>query len=98
MKRIQRSYFTFAFAFLALAGCKKSDQPMGPPQEYYGIKLNWLQLNTAFTNVSPEAQNDAYLAVRAFRYSQFPQAMVQLEKLATDAGLTDPQKTLVNEL
>ena len=71
---------------------------MGPPQEYYGVKLNWSQLNTAFTNASSEAQNDAYMAVRAFRYSQFPQAMVQLEKLANDTGLTEAQKTLVAEL
>lgn len=91
-------FFTLVLAFLALAGCKKSQQFSGPPQEYYGVKLNWSQLNTAFTNASPEAQNDAYVAVRAFRYSQFPQAMVQLEKLANDACLTDAQKTLVAEL
>ena len=98
MKRIPSLFCIFTVALLALAGCKKDQQPMGPPQEYYGVKLNWSQLNTAFTNASPEAQNDAYMAVRAFRYSQFPQAMVQLEKLATEPGLSEAQKNLVNEL
>jgi len=98
VKRITPLLHIFSVALLAAAGCKKEQQQMGPPQEYYGVKLNWLQLNTAFTNASPEAQNDAYLAVRAFRYSQFPQAMLQLEKLANEPGLTDGQKSVVNEL
>src|SRR2546427_1952475 len=98
MKRSMRLFFTLALALLALTGCKKSEQLSGPPQEYYGVKLNWSQLNTAFTNASPELQNDAYLAVRAFRYSQFPQAMIQLEKVAGNPGLTEAQRTLVNEL
>src|SRR6516162_2274716 len=98
MKGIQRLFVPLAQVLAAFAGCKRSEQPMGPPQEYYGVKLNWLQLNTAFTNASPEAQNDAYMAVRAFRYSQFPQAMVQLEKLANAPGLTDAQKNVATEL
>ena len=96
MKWLQWS--ALALAWFAFAGCKKSEQSSGPAQEYYGVKLNWSHLSTAFTNASPEAQNDAYLAVRAFRYSQFSQAMVQLEKLAGEPGLTDAQKNLVNEL
>lgn len=98
MKRSHWLFLILALSFLAFTGCKKSEQFSGPPQEYYGVKLNWSQLNTAFTNASPEAQHDAYLAVRAFRYSQFPQAMVQLEKLATEPGLSEAQKNLVNEL
>jgi hypothetical protein len=98
MKKIWPLFYILTVAFLALAGCKKEEQTMGPPQEYYGVKLNWSQLNTAFTNASPEVQNDAYLAVRAFRYSQFPKAMFQLEKLAEAPGLTDAQKIVVAKL
>src|SRR5438067_450519 len=98
MKRLRWSTLALALAWFAFAGCKKSEQSSGPAQEYYGVKLNWSQLNTAFTNASPEVQNDAYLAVRAFRYSQFPQAMVQLEKVASSPSLTDAQKALINEL
>ncbi len=98
MKRIQRLSFTLALSFLALAGCKKSELVSGHPQEYYGVKVNWSRLTKDFTNASPEVQNDAYLAVRAFRYSQFPQAVAQLERVASNPGLTDAQKALVNEL
>jgi hypothetical protein len=98
MKRIWWLFFTLAAAFFSLAGCKKAEQSAGPPQEYYGVKLNWSRLDTAFTNASPEVQNDAYLAVRAFRYAQFPQALFQLDRVLNNPTLTDAQKSLVNDL
>jgi len=80
------------------AGCKKREQYVGPPQEYYGIKVNWAKLNTEFTNASPDVQANVSLAVRAFRYALFTNALVELDKLANNPNLTDAQKKLVSDL
>jgi len=62
------------------------------------LKLNWAKLNTEFTNASPDVQSDVSLAVRAFRYSLFPKALVELDKLSNNPNLTEAQKKLVAEL
>jgi hypothetical protein len=93
----------FWLSFLAVcllggAGCKKREQYVGPPQEYYGVKVNWAKLSTEFTNASPDIQANVSLAVRAFRYALFTNALVELDKLVSNPNLTDAQKNLVNEL
>jgi hypothetical protein len=98
MKMTNWLFAIFAVCLLGLAGCKKADQSVGPPQEYYGVKLEWQKLDTAFTNASPEVQASVSLAVRGFRYAQFPQALVELDKLANNPNVTEAQKKLVNDL
>ena len=94
-----RFWFTLlAVCLLGGTGCKKREQYAGPPQEYYGIKVNWAKLNTEFTNASPDVQANVSLAVRAFRYALFTNALVELDKLARSPNLTDAQKTLVSDL
>jgi len=79
-------------------GCKKQEKYVGPPQEYYGVKVNWAKLSTEFTNASPDVQANVSLAVRAFRYALFTNGMFELDRLVSNPSLTDAQKNLVNEL
>ena len=80
-----RFWFTLlTVCLLGGTGCKKREQYVGPPQEYYGIKVNWAKLNTEFTNASPDVQANVSLAVRAFRYALFTNALVELDKLANN--------------
>ena len=43
-------------------------------------------------------QANVSLAVRAFRYALFTNALVELDKLVSNPKLTDAQKTLVSDL
>ena len=87
-----------AVFLFALAGCKKTEQPVAPPREFYGVKVNLPKLERDFTNASPEAQAGVVAIKQAFRYGQFLQAMMELDKLANTPNLTEPQKKLVKEL
>jgi hypothetical protein len=43
-------------------------------------------------------QGSAYLAKRFIRYSQFPKALAELDKLAAHPKLTEAQKKVVQDL
>src|SRR5947199_10450477 len=71
----------FLSFLLAIASCKKADQPVGTNQEFYGVELDWPRLKTDFTNASPEIQASAEAAAHSFRCADFPRAMAALDKL-----------------
>ena len=98
MKSIPWVVFALAGGLLAFAGCKKAEQPGGSAPEYNGVRVDWPKLDMVFTNVSPELQAGVSLAKHAFRYGQFPRAITELDKLANNRTLTEPQSKLVNEL
>ena len=82
---------------LALTGCKKSE-PEGSALMFHGINVDLPKLDTEFATAGPEVQESLTLVKRFFRYAQFPQALMELDKLSKDAGLTEPQKKLVTDL
>ena len=83
---------------LTLAGChKEAQQQIGPPQEFYSVKVDWPKLDEV-TNAGPDALASVYMIKRSFRYEQFPQAMVELDKLSGNPNLNEPQKKIVNDL
>ncbi|MEI6391636.1 MAG: hypothetical protein WCT12_11085 [Verrucomicrobiota bacterium] len=84
-------------AGLILGGCKKSETAV-MTREFSGVQMDWPKLDVEFVNVSPDLQAQVSLVKRAFRYSQFPQAIVELEKLAKFPNLTAPQQKLVSNL
>jgi len=88
---------TLAVCLLSLPACKKEPVP-GPPQEYYGVKVDWLKLDSVFTNASAEVQNSVALVKRHYRYGLFPQALAELGRLAKFPNLTEEQKKLVSDL
>ena len=87
-----------AVCLVAVASCKKADQSVAPNTEFYGVKVDWPKLDTEFANSDREVQASASLAVRHIRYSQFPEALGDLERLSTNPKLTEAQKKAVNDL
>ena len=87
-----------AVCLVAFASCKKSGQAVAPNTEYNGVKVDWPKLETEFANSDQELQRAASLGVRYIRYSQFPQALAELEKLSGNSKLTEAQKKVVNDL
>ena len=87
-----------ALCLLACPSCKKSNQAVAPTTEYSGVKVDWPKLDTAFATGDSELQADARLAKRHIRYSQFMEALMDLDKLSRNAVLSDSQKKIVNEL
>ena len=87
-----------ALGLLVCTSCRKSNQSVAPNTEYSGVKVEWPRLDTEFANSDPELQAEAYMAKRHIRYSQFPQALVELDKLSRNPGLSESQKKVVNDL
>ena len=83
---------------LAFASCKKSSQTVALNTEYYGVKVDWPKLDAEFANSDPELQSSAYMAQRHIRYSRFPQALMELDRLSRNPKLTESQKKVVNGL
>src|SRR5215475_13853532 len=97
MKRILRA-LGIAFAFLfAISACKKS-QPQTATQDRYGIGIDWPRLDTEFHNSDTSVQASVSTIKRSILYHQFPQAIADLEKLAANPTLTDPQKKTLADL
>lgn len=94
MKTITRLTALIACGVLCLTavGCKKSDQA-GPTSNTVDIQA----LQQAFTGAAPDISASIFKVVSAVRYSQYDQAIVELDKLSTNAQLTDPQKKVVTD-
>lgn len=86
-----------AVCLLALAGCKKAE-PEGTALQFHGINVDLPKLDAAFANATPDVQESLTLIPRFFRYAQFPQALMELDKLSSNPSLTEPQKKLVMDL
>ena len=97
MKTTNLFFSILAVCVLAFAGCKKSDQQDSALQ-FHGINVDWPKIDTEFTKASQEVLNSLKAVKQFFRYGQFPQALVELDKLSNDPNLTEPQKKLVNDL
>lgn len=85
-------------AMLAGFGCKKSAPPKPQPIEINGIKVDLPAFGQAFSGAPPEVQSQAIQVRSAFRYSLYPKAVEELDKLAAMPGLTDAQKKAVADL
>jgi hypothetical protein len=86
-----------AVCFLALAGCKKAEPEVSGVQ-FHGINVDLPKLDTAFANATPDVQASLTSIPRFFRYAQFPEALMELDKLANNPSLTESQKKLVADL
>lgn len=97
MKKTNCIYGALAAGFLALAGCGQS-QKAPPPTVINGVKVDLPKFNQAFVTVNPELQSSLGKVSMAIRYGQYPEAVAELEKLASNASLTEPQKKAATEL
>ena len=97
MKTTNLLFSILAVCVLTIAGCKKSDQQDSALQ-YHGVNVDWPKVDAEFAKASQELQGSVTAVKRFLRYGQFPQALVELDKLSNDPSLTEPQKKLINDL
>ena len=97
MKTTYFLFLTFAICLMTLTGCKKEDH-QGSAQQFHGVNVDWPKLETEFAKAGQDVQDSLNLAKRFLRYAQFPQALMELDKLSNNPSLTDSQKKLVNDL
>ena len=101
MKTLRFVPLALAIGLTTVAGCKKSDAPGSAPgtaTQINGVNVDLPKLDVEFASAAPELQEGVNLLRRAFRYAQFPQALMELEKLSTNPGLSESQKKLVADL
>ncbi len=80
-------------------GCKKAPPPSPPGTiQLYGVTVSLPRLDTEFKTASPEAQAAVFRVKTAYRFGQLSRMMEELDKLANEPSLSDPQKKLVSEL
>jgi hypothetical protein len=80
---------------LSGAGCDKK-AASAPPQT---LEQGMAQLRAALITAGPEVQSNLYSGVaRGIRYGQYPEALDALDRIASDPGLNDAQKKLVNDV
>ena len=82
---------------LAFAGCGKSNSDEQRAQEIPAL-MALPKFQHAFPSPTPQQQGDFSEAYRFVRYSQYPKALAALDKLASDPGLTEPQKKAISDL
>jgi len=98
MKATNVAFALLAVCLVAVAGCRKSDQYVATNTQFNGVKVDWPKLETEFASGDQEFQAAASLTVRHIRYSQFPEALGDLDGLMANPKLTEAQKKLVAEL
>lgn len=90
------SAFLTATALIS-AGCSKSNNlPQAP--EMNGVTVDIPKLNQAFVDASPELKRLSTEVGFNIRYGKYEDALMALDKLANDPGVTEAQKKVVNEL
>jgi hypothetical protein len=89
---------TFTAFLVIIAGCKKSEQRVERTSQSNGVRVDWPKVDNEFANSSPEVLESVSLIKRFIRYSQFPRAITELQKLASVPALTDSQKSMVADL
>ena len=87
-----------AVCVVALAGCKKSDESAALTQAYHGINVDWQKFDAEFANAGQDVQDSVNGVKRFFRYAQFTEALMELDKLSNNPNLTEPQKKQVSGL
>ncbi len=81
---------------IALAGCGKSSEPA--PGAANSPMVDLMKLTEAFQTATPELRGSVDKIRMGVRYSNYPEALVELDKLASDANVTEPQKKAVNDV
>jgi hypothetical protein len=83
----------FAAGALALAGCGKSEKAS---TQQPSAAMDFTKFRQAFPTPTPE-QNQAIAKVsQAIRYRLYPEVLLALDQLSSDASLTDAQKKAVS--
>src|SRR5215831_13520204 len=98
MKPTLRALAVAIAILLGITGCKKS-QSQTATRDRYGIGIDWPKLDTDFRDNSDANVQAAVSAIkRSILYHQFPQAIADLERLASNPTLSDSQKKVLADL
>ena len=98
MKKTTLLVILMLSVMLAGFGCKKSAPPKPQPIDINGIKVDLPAFGEAFSGAAPDLQSQSVQVRSAFRYSLYPKAIEELDKLAAMPGLNDAQKKAVADL
>jgi len=83
---------------LLVGGCGKK-QPTAPPAyEINGVKVDVPKLQQAFAGSPPEIQADVNQTTLNLRYGMYEKSLMALDRLASNPGVNDSQKKVVNDL
>ncbi len=83
-------------AALAFAGCSKSQAPTKPTVD--GVAVDMPELQKAFATATPELQASVGKVAFGLRYGDYISALKELDTLASNQSLTEPQKQVVNKV
>ncbi len=86
-----------AAGFLTFAGCGKSEK-LPTSQEVSGVSVDLPKLQAAFANASPDMLNDVTQVSFGLRYGDYMKSLAALDKLASNASITEAQKKVVNDV
>jgi hypothetical protein len=95
MKTINLFPALIAAAFLLATGCGKSDKTPPAPQ-MNGVTVDLPKLTEAFVNSSQELKATETQVGFNLRYGKYEDALMALDKLASDPAVTEDQKKVVN--
>jgi len=89
------SILTAGLMLFSGVGCKKETASRQPQTLQDGIA----QLRTALASASPQAQSNLYSGViYGVRYGRYMDALVALDRIASDPSLNDAQKQAVSNM
>jgi hypothetical protein len=80
---------------LVLVGCGK---PAKNPAEGVPGMMDLPKFQQAFVSGTPDQRESATKVAHSVRYGLYPDALAELDKLAGDSTLTEPQKQIVNNM
>ena len=84
---------------MLLGACgKSSEADKLPPMEFEGVMVDTPRLTAEFVNAPPELQKPVNDAVLKVRYRQYLQAMMDLDQVLKNPGLTDQQKNMTTQV
>jgi len=90
-----------AVGLAGVAGCGKKGPEMSPTQPMIvdGVSVDLPKLQqTIDASGNADAQSSVRNVLLGFRYRQYDKALMELEKLTTDANLTEDQKKLATQV
>lgn len=95
--KMQTWFFSIlAAATLTLSGCGKSDDHSGHSHPH--ATVDPAPIEKSFASAEPDVKSTADKAVAAIKGADYSAAAAELQKLATNAKLTDDQKKAVNNV
>ncbi len=86
-----------AAALLVETSCSPG-QKAPQPTIINGVKVDLAKFQQSFRTAPPEIQTSVFKVTMSIRYGQYADAVAEVDKIAKSPSLTEPQKTIANEV